>query len=408
VSAWFRLGVRVVVVALVTAGTNAGIGAGPVHASLHVFPAAANVVTSSQQVVTASVSDLYSEGTYDIAWRLEADGAPIGPTGTKHGRVDNHAAPFQVDGTALTDGTYDLLGTIDLTLDAGGVQNAEFSGQLKVDRTGPAVTSITVSRPTIYPMLQTAAYPGSVVFTLTGDIGSVDYDYRIEIAKGAVKPYAFMPSDQTDGRHLVTWSGDIGWTGPHAPPGIYTLAAYDQYDNPSAVTAQVTVSSLHFVSRVFKTTVTARRSLENKFVGKCATLRSPSLHRWKGSLGLYTNTKCKSRSFQKSGVQTVHSIKVPASAGGYGAITVDTYGGAASSRRRSTVVVAMVSKKNKLLNRYRTKSKVGRTNAYSFFVNQDVVWPDHTIAWVVAPARPGDRYDLRSFVVTVKYASVAY
>lgn len=368
------------------------------------------VIRSGALVGQAIVYTAATDGSFTVEWHLEQSGVPVAGTGGTAGGTfvpSDGRARFTVDGTSLPDGQYDNVGTIVLT-DSDGVTGPvqTFSGPVYVDKTGPALTSITVSRTTIYPRIASTKYPAKVVFRVTGDLDDVVRYSFVRAGKEWAEPQ--REEQNPDGSRRLEWDGRAGFTGsPAVPAGVYTLTAYDALQNPAAVVAQVTVSGLHYESRVWRRTITARASLVDRFVGRCATLRSPGSRGWRGSLGLYANTKCGSRQFQVGGVQTLHAVKVPVSASGkYGPISVDTYGGSARSKRGGTAVIGMLTKTDRYVNVYRTKSAVGRTNAYSFYENQNLILPGSQVAWAANPARPGDRYDIRTFYITVRYAVV--
>jgi len=365
-------------------------------------------ISGSQKMTTTTIDVWATDGEFTLDWHLEDSGVPVpGFGGSTSGPVQDGYARFVSDGTGAPDGTYELVGSIAVT--AEGVTSAPvaFASTLRVDTVGPEITSIIPNRSTIYPYLGTAKYPNTVKFVVTG--GDVTPNTRFEFRNGRHQVISIYGEQAPDGTLVMSWDGQLSYSGSAAPPGTYTLRFFDDLGNPSSMVGTVNASGLRWVRKVFTRKVTAKASLVDKFVGKCASLRSPSSHRWKGSLGLYTNTRCKSRSFRKGGVQTLHSIKIPASANGeYGGISVDTYGGAAKSKRGSTAVVAMLTTTGKYVNQYETKSRVGRSHPGTRLENQKQVFAGNEIAWAVNPSRPGDRYDVKHFYVRVVYRVIGY
>jgi hypothetical protein len=76
--------------------------------------------------------------------------------------------------------------------------------------------------------------------------------------------------------------------------------------------------------------MSARQSLQDKTVGACSSLVSPSSHRWAGSQGYYSLSRCSRRSGSADVVVGLHSVRLPRSVKHrYGTVTIWLYGGKA-------------------------------------------------------------------------------
>jgi hypothetical protein len=215
----------------------------------------------------------------------------------------------------------------------------------------------------------------------------------------------------------VDWAGDFHVTLGADLVGKVTSGAYYVWARPDDVTdasawrsAPLTISLQHLVTRTWTKTVSAARSRWDSFVGRCSTLRKPALRGWKGSLGFYSNTKCR-KTAEKSAVATVHQIVLPAvpRPGRYSTFRISAYGGAARKKPRSraylvylaandtTDVVAAPSLGRKV------GKHAGPTVAASII--RAGVGESRTFRWG-AMVQSGNRYDVKSFTVTVTYTAL--
>ena len=153
-------------------------------------------------------------------------------------------------------------------------------------------------------------------------------------------------------------------------------------------------------ARTFRKTVSAGGSLKDQYVGRCSTLRKPSLRGWTGSLGLYTNTKCR-RTFENSLIVTMHAVRTPLGAVKYGDFRVSAYGGAAKAAPRSLAYLEYLNRSEDWVADTRMSTSLtthhGATRPGSNFV-----WGDRYVVWGAYTAM-GAKYDIKNFTVTLKY-----
>lgn len=366
--------------------------------------------TELDAVITPSVSGEY---TFDWAVTRSSDGAATGVGGQETGLATDAEGRLHafLDVTGLGNGLYTLEGTLTNTDDAfvaefGTVSGATYEVGFNVDVTGPTVTGLTRSRTTVYP------YRDNYQDTVGLTVRTTGYQYydtvQVKVQRNldadpeleTVRTLATTSSD--DVNHRATWSGRRG-DGSSAPAGTYTLVgvAFDKAGNRHEL-AQGTITVVRkrlSALRTYKRTASATGTLEAQQVGRCSTLRKPSLRGWAGSMGLYTNTRCR-RTFEDSLVLTIHAMQMPRAAR-YGDLRVAAYGGAAKAAPRSLAYLAYINRQDDLVastqmsTRLTTHNGALRPGANFVFDDRYVVWSTYTAE--------GARYDIKNFTVTLKY-----
>lgn len=198
-----------------------------------------------------------------------------------------------------------------------------------------------------------------------------------------------------------TWNGRT-MAGTLAPAGAYVpvILADNQVDPVAPASGwQFQVSAKKLVARTFTTKVTASGSIKDRFVGACSTLRKPGKKLGAGSLGYYSNTKCR-RTTNAATVASIHGITLPA-AFRAGSVRIDTYGAAVS--RGSFAVLVPLTKTAAAVDS--AISKVGSAKGWytgkaaSAAQMQDA---SRRIRWG-AVVFGGDRYDIKYFKVVYRY-----
>lgn len=258
----------------------------------------------------------------------------------------------------------------------------------------PDVTAITVSDPVIYPAIVSYERPGSTMITMRTGASSSAIDY-VDIRDGdntMVKRFfpAGYPAESWDGRDAA---------GNLVPAGSYTIVALNSDGEEASMTGTVAVSHQHLIPRTYVTTRAANR-YAYKFVGRCSTLHKPSRRGWRGSLGYYSNTKCKSQTWKASRVITIHQTRLPA-AEQWGDVRVDVYGGAARAKPRSRAAIEYIDLSGYLVGGRFLSSKVGWHSARST-VNMGMVDPNGWFAWRLSTAFKAQD-DVKQFRIVVHY-----
>lgn len=273
-------------------------GSGPV-----VVASVGPVATITQANPTSTVTvDTDATGTYSLTWSLEQGETEI-PGATVAGTLDvNGAATFELDGTGLADGDYDIVTTITVTdPDIGELPSAGATGTVTIAQAGPAVT-LTRSVGTIYPLIATSSYPTLTRIDIAGDQTPVT-GYVVQTASG--KPVRDLPLNWK-----IVWNGRNN-DGKVVPAGTYAVFALDADGNRSASSATVVVSRQTLVLRKFVREVTASGTLYDKYVGRCSILKTRSSRYTPGSLGYFSNSKCGTQTFSASAVSTAHALQIP-------------------------------------------------------------------------------------------------
>jgi len=139
-----------------------------------------------------------------------------------------------------------------------------------------------------------------------------------------------------------TWSGR-DFDEVIVPEGTYDLHAtvVDRQGNAETFVRSIRVSRERLVQMTKEWTLAPKRTMIEKFVGRCASTESPARADWPGSIGLRSSTtgpRCRTPEAQS--VQTVHGIYLPPSPFNryrlYDQVRVSTYGGERAVRSRPT------------------------------------------------------------------------
>ncbi len=334
-------------------------------------------------------------GTYTLAWHLEQNGNEVpGTDGTASGALTSGVTPAFTIPAPPSDGTFSVVGTITVTDPSFGVfPAAGFTGTLAVDRVGPAVTSVSSSRTAIWPLVNSAKYPGSTVLTVTGSLVDVA---GLQLRRGTTTINLTLAAGQ------ITWYGRPSGasTGALAPAGTYTARAVDAAGNASTQSAVVVLSAQKMILKTLRRTTTPRATKVDQYVGRCSTLRRPSLRGWVGSFGYYANTKCARQTFRASGVSTAHAVFLP-KAERYVDIRVEAYGGAARSKPSSRAVIRYLNTGGNWVNE-KTVSRTLGTHRGVTRSTTGVVFGDRSFAWGFLTGF-GNRYDVKNFTLVLRY-----
>jgi len=361
---------------------------------------------TSVDPTTDAVVDTDLNGAYALDWRLSLDGTMVTEVVHQEGTLDTSGdLTVAIDGSQLPDGYLGLVGTLTVTDPDFGVYTSTIAQEagISVDRTPPGIDGLTISRGTIHPnAIDALAGYRSVSISLMDD-EQLDYSDRVEIRNSQGNPVRHLEPNWISGLlGKATWDGRND-SGTVVPEGTYTVVVVDLHGNVASITRAVTVSHDAGVLRTFRRTVSAAGSLEAKFVGACSTLRKPSLRGWTGSLGYYANTRCGRATWNASAVTTLHAVRLPLPTNfvRYHDERVDTYGGAARLRPRSMAVVRYLRTDGKWVDEKVLGSRIG-THAGARRSTSGMVDSGRWLAWGAATAY-GNRYDVKSFTVTVRY-----
>jgi FlgD Ig-like domain len=277
------------------------------------------------------------------------------------------------------------------------------------DRTPPTLQITGVRNVTFFPADDGYKDVVQVTYQVSDDSADPTLNRRVQISDSRGQVVLERSADvATPGSHSFPWDGRNA-AGRLQPKGDYhlTFTVTDSSGNASTARSRaVTLSPKRIVTRTFRRTVGAAGSTVHRQVGRCSSLRKPSLHGWAGSLGYYSNTRCRSRS-QASVAATVNAVYVPrAFRGRYGSLKVLVYGGAARTRPHSRAGLDYWNRKRRdwvgfSFMSSAVRSHSGKSIAAGPIVNRNPGGRP-SLAWGFLTAA-SDRFDVKTFTVVLRY-----
>lgn len=304
----------------------------------------------------------------------------------------------------LGEGTYGL--EVAASHDVAGAGSASgASGIVPVVVDNPPTVSMSLNRPLFFPMEDD--YRDLLRMTFDA---SEDVVVRIRIADdtGAtvrtlrrVDVVAGEPAQQN-------WNGRGADPRKLAPAGDYTViaSATDAAGNVVEVSADVAVSLAKWRMTTTTTSHRAKKSMYDKFVGRCSKLVSPAKARgWPGSQGYYSKARCRRTANSADVVVGAHAWWVPESRNKeYGKISVEVYGGKAKKAGRGYLILGYYgATHNGFVGRTKLGPKVawhaGESRKAKSLVRYQKGRP--YLVWSVGLAE-GSRYDVKKFRIKVR------
>jgi hypothetical protein len=280
------------------------------------------------------------------------------------------------------------------------------------DETVPTVEVLATQWQKVFPAGDGYRDSTRISFTAT-DAFDTAVDVTVTVSDGAANVLGsqVLTAVPTGSESLFRWDGSDLAAGSLIG-GDYTLTftATDAGGNTSAPDAvTLTVDEGRLVTRTFKGSTAATRSVVERDVRRCGDLRSP-VHGWARSLGYYANARC-NRSGVASVAATVNGMYVPrafkdADRGSfYKSITVKTWGGNARQRPGAESVLQYWNYADQTWFAARTMgSRVGN-HAGATKAAKPVVVPGERkpyVIWSLLTAN-GHWYDVKKFSVVLKY-----
>ncbi|WP_109505888.1 hypothetical protein [Nocardioides speluncae] len=343
--------------------------------------------------------------TVDLTWyvRLGEEGEPAS-SGTAQvvvGDNDRASLPFTISKT--TTGYQELW--IEGTVDIGSFGRHRVRGHtehFEVDATAPRVWT-GASATAVYPVRD--GYRDSINLKATTNEWTSG---RLEILRGSSMLRRIWLTDRSD--HVVRYDGRSS-SGKVLAAGTYTarFTLKDRVGHEVTASRSFTVSGKRLVTRHFRRTYSAASTVvrNGATVGRCSTLAKPSARGWAGSLGFYSQTKC--RRLNDSLVATVNGVYVPKSVQArYGKLRVTMYGGGATRGvrhgRNAYIVMSYINRADDFAARAQFNGSLGQhagrtVNAGGF------VWKKTTKPYVLwfTGLTEGSNYDVKSYTVDLDY-----
>lgn len=261
---------------------------------------------------------------------------------------------------------------------------------------------------------QTHASGSQLVPARASHYGSADLrmDIPEDVPDGAYRVALTMTSDSVEfGRLEGSFGEPVDMyvdqeDGQIVPEGEYQIAitGRDDYGNATQWSGAVEVSHKRIRTVTAKDTIKAARAMTGTpYVGSCSTLAKPAKGEPKGSLGFYSQTKCRSTD-KRSVVAAYHGVYLPkAFQGRYSWVRVTLHGGPATKARGNYIVHGYLHPRTKKVIYTRVFRKGDKAHRGKQF---DHIWDrtkdrPYTVWYTGLTA--GSRYDVRSFTIEVKY-----
>jgi hypothetical protein len=281
---------------------------------------------------------------------------------------------------------------------------------LAPDKTPPTLQITDLSWKTFYPVADGYRDLVKVTYTVSDDSTDTSLSRNLQItdSQGQVV-FQRVAEVSTPGRHTFRWDGR-STAGQLQPNGVYTitLVVTDSARNDSTARSRtVTLSDKRLVNKTYRSTVSAGGSTVDRQVGRCSTIRKPSLHGWDRSLGYYSNTRCRGGTGDASVAATVNGTHVPrAFQRRYGTMKINVYGGAAPTARRSRGLLEYYNQVRNDWVGFKLMSPDVRSHGGETVAGKPMVHPVKDgrpyVIWAFLTAS-GHRYDVKTFTLVLKY-----
>lgn len=361
--------------------------------------------TAAHPFIDVTARSLFAQSAITVDWEVtDPWGGPRegAPSGQATGTTDADGAfAFSIDASALPTDAYGLTGTVHVSSPEWGEFTTELPAEgpwIDVDTDAPSVTSITASRSIVRPESSTSS--STVAIDAVGPNAGGGDAFVVRNPSGQPIRVLDTTVEPGTGWH-ATFDGRRD-DGTPLPSGIYTIIVRDPAGNVGATSVTVRVQRL--VTRTKRTTLAARASKVDQYVGRCSSLRTPASRGWSGSLGYYANTRCRSTRWADSAVATQHRAAMPAAAA-YIDVQVAVYSGASRGFGRSQAVMLYDNPTESAAVGQRTLGAPLATRAAPRVAASKVlrnVSGHRYLYWEVATAY-AQHYDVKGFIVTVRY-----
>jgi hypothetical protein len=367
-----------------------------------VTPVPASISPNGDGVQDAGQMTVHTDetGPMQLSWELDrAIGNVAVSNGPRNVTPDaNGDITVPVDPSQIEDGGFDLAVTLSRTTDELGTLERTEHASLIVDTVAPTV-SLPASGQSLFPVVD--GYRDTV--TLRPGSNDSAAGRTLEVRDSTDTVVRTWTAEQVAAAgNAVVWNGR-NQAGALVPAGTYQphVVVTDLAGNRAEATGgAITVSHQHLVARTWDVVALARDVLARKDQTRCSTVRTPSLRGWRGSIGYYSNSRCKARSFAGSIASGVHAARLP-SAVVPGTLTIWAYGGAAQHHGHSTAVLAAYDPSGDFLGR---PSRLGSSLRWHPTTTRVAAKMLHgrDVAWNVFTSR-GARYDVRGFRLVYRY-----
>ena len=164
-------------------------------------------------------------------------------------------------------------------------------------------------------------------------------------------------------------------------------------------TVTLTAKRLH--AKTWTRTISARGSLAANWSGNCSSLRKPGLRGMTGSVGYYSKSKCSGRTAESRVAAGLHLLRLP-TATTYNTVSIKAYGAAVRPKLGHRAGLFLLRPNGDAVTTKALSPGLGWHAGGSTKATR-IMDDAHWIGWMVSTAY-GQRYDVKSFTVTLTYS----
>lgn len=190
---------------------------------------------------------------------------------------------------------------------------------------------------------------------------------------------------------------------------VFEVRAIDEAGNVGSAQQVVEVDAARTLKVTAAYKLLPAKYIYAKSVGRCSSLKRPSSHRWRGSLGYYSQTKCRARAKGASDVVVWHAawLPMPLRRNDYHRIWIDGWGGAARHQRSAYAVFGLWDKKDHFHRTHQWTKRVGWHTGAATRDKRFVRYQDGRpyLMWSVG-LTDGSRFDVKKFGLWVEYTAL--
>ena len=350
--------------------------------------------------VRAPVTPTYVEGSWTL---LTTEGQElVPPTPMQVGPVAPfeygvYVDPLAAGATDLPEGDMVLRATVKAT-EHGHLFSQTLSIDVESDLSGPPPAPVTTRYPSFAP--HPDFYPGGYRDRAVFDI-EVDTYPKVAIvdSDGTVMAEPFVSFRASGSAAYTSWDGDYPRTRPEGDYRLRVVLSDDVGNQTVSYSAPVTLSYDYYQEKSRIIRVSAQKSLFDNWSGRCGRLRKPGLRGGKGSIGYYSEGKCKTDNPSRGAAAAAHRLRLPAG-DWFDTLRFRVDGGPLVRNHRAGFLT--ISNDDTALGSLKPLDDTWRWHLKVQRRGKDMVWPDGSIYWLVNSGY-GQRYDVRRFEVKMVY-----
>ena len=364
-------------------------------------------LTASPDNTTAADTEIrisHSEDALDgineatVEWNLYSGGASA--SGTQTIPFTQGVARLPLDLTGLPDGQYEFHARLRVVSARTGNITGYVSGvTVTVDTKAPTAAFLKGPQEgTLFP------YPDGyrdVGWTLTS---SEQGAAHLEVIDSTGRILRTVNSTVDGfGNAKLSWDGKDSLGNWVTGSVHFRVTLEDLVHNTGIVDERTQQVYPHEFAKLSRDIVVRAKKTEWRWHGKCSSFKSPSSHRWPGSLALNSSTKCKKKSWKKSGLIALYEAELPPAVS-YLRVQI-WMSGANSLQKRGSRAFAEVWNAHTGAFHDEPTTLYSRRSTHSLYFPRnslEVLYNGRYVAWRALTWAPA-RYDLLASKVRVNY-----